>query len=72
MNTCECSRGDCDDPIPPSCSQHTRDDREDGFGAHHSRDDVGCTQRRAGRPPLYIIKGVVDKTRGVYSQNGGA
>ena len=44
-----------------------RDDREDGFGANHSRDDVGCTQRRAGRLPLYIIKGVVDKKRGVYS-----
>ena len=25
--------GDSDDPIPPSCSPHTRDDREDGFRA---------------------------------------
>ena len=30
-NTCEFSRGDHDDPILPSCSPHTRDDREDGF-----------------------------------------
>ena len=32
-NTCECSRGDRDDPIPPSCSPHTRDYTEDGFRA---------------------------------------
>ena len=32
-NTCQCSSGDRDDPIPPSCSPHTRDDREDGFRA---------------------------------------
>ena len=32
-NTCECSRGDRDDPIPPSRSPHTRNDREDGFRA---------------------------------------
>ena len=32
-NTCECSIGERDDPIPLSCSPHTRDDREDGFRA---------------------------------------
>ena len=32
-NTCECSRGDCEYPIPPSCSPHTRNDRNDGFRA---------------------------------------
>ena len=32
-NTCECSSGERDDPIPPSCSPYTRDDREDGFRA---------------------------------------
>ena len=32
-NTCECSRGDRDNPIPPSYCPHMRDYREEGFRA---------------------------------------